>query len=131
MKKISKICWDRAFTSYDLDCPVKNLRYVGAHNTYNFKNDRQIEIFIIPRFLIKMLNFSILDHIYIYLSIPMIYHRGSQLRITWSIIITILQFIPHLSSSVSIFLFIIFLCILFTEFVIFLFVIFLIVSMLV
>ena len=60
-----KICWDRAYTSYDLDCPVNSLRYVGAHNTNNFKNDRQIEIFIFPRFFIKMLNFNILDHIYI------------------------------------------------------------------
>ena len=31
---------------------------------HNFKNDGQMEISTFPRFLIKMLNFSILDHIY-------------------------------------------------------------------
>ena len=32
---------------------------------HNFKNDGQMEISTFPRFLIKMLNYSILDHIYI------------------------------------------------------------------
>ena len=31
---------------------------------HNFKNDGQMEISTFPRFLIKMLNYSILDHIY-------------------------------------------------------------------
>ena len=62
-----QIYGDRAYTSMDLDCPVSILRYVGAHNMHNFKNDGQMEISTFPRFLIKMLNYSILDHIYIYI----------------------------------------------------------------
>ena len=45
-------------------CPVNIWRYVGAHNMLNFKNDGQMEISTFPRFLVKMLNDSILDHIY-------------------------------------------------------------------
>ena len=33
---------------------------------HNFKNDGQMEISTFPRFFIKMLNYSILDHIYIW-----------------------------------------------------------------
>ena len=44
---------------------VNILRYVGAHNMHNFKNDGQMEISNFPRFLIKMLNYIILDHIYL------------------------------------------------------------------
>ena len=40
------------------------LRYVGAHNVHSFKNDGQMEISNFPRFLVKMFNYSILDHIY-------------------------------------------------------------------
>ena len=32
---------------------------------HNFKNDGQMEISNFPRFLVKMFNYSILDHIYI------------------------------------------------------------------
>ena len=57
----------RAYTCMDLHCPVNNLRYVGAHNMQTFKNDGWIKILIFPRFFMKVLDYSILDHIYIYI----------------------------------------------------------------
>ena len=48
----------------DPDCPINILRYIGAHIIIYFKNGSRIKILIFPRFLMKMLDYSILDHIY-------------------------------------------------------------------
>ena len=59
-----KIClaWDS--THGHTNPLTKKSRYVRAHTVLYFKNGSQIEIFSFLQLLIKMLNYSILDHIY-------------------------------------------------------------------
>ena len=60
------ICWAWDHTRGHTNHFAEKNRYERAHTVLYFKNGSQIEIFSFLQLLIKMLNYSILDHIYIY-----------------------------------------------------------------
>ena len=59
------ICWAWDHTRGHTNPFAEKNRYERAHTVLYFKNGSQIEIFTFLQLSLKMLNYSILDHIYV------------------------------------------------------------------